>query len=88
MKKAAFIIGIAVVLGGCHPKQTAVERFEDFAKEIREESSGWSEMEWDEAAQKYEMLKEELLVYPLTPEEMMHLDSLHLECLMAFFGRE
>ena len=71
MKKIVLsLLTVSFLFVNCSSKQTPVNKLEDLAFELKENSAEFSESDWDKVIAKYAEIEESLQEYEYTDEEL------------------
>lgn len=83
MKKIIFSLSLLVIalLTSCDKKQSAIDDLENFSQELKENSSDYSNQDWEEANEQYQLLVEQIDQYEYTDEELKEIGKLKARCL-------
>ena len=80
----SFVILFFVTLFfSCSSKQTPVDRLEDLVEELQSESEDYTTEDWEDFAQKYAKIEEDLQQYDYTDEELKEIGKLKAKCFRA-----
>lgn len=82
MKKIVLLLlTVSFLFVNCSSKHTPVDKLEDFAFELKENSAEFSESDWERAIAKYAEIEESLQEYEYTDEELKEIGRLKAQCL-------
>lgn len=86
MKNFLLLIVFVIGLAACNSRQTPINRLADLTEEIQNESAEYSQEDWEQAAQEYEILEQELSEFKseYTDEELKEIGRLKGICLARF----
>lgn len=86
MKKILLLIVFTIGLIACNSKQTPIDNLADLTEEIQNESAEYSQEDWEQTAQKFEMIELELSEFQsqYTDEELKEIGRLKGICLARF----
>ena len=86
MKKIFLLIVFTLGLVACNSKQTPMGDLADLTEKIQNESAEYSQEDWEQAAQKYEMIEQELSEFmtEYSDEELKEIGRLKGICLARF----
>lgn len=83
MKKIIFSLSLLIIalLTSCDKRQSAIDDLENFSQELKENSSDYSNQDWEEANEQYQLLVEQIDQYEYTDEELKEIGKLKARCL-------
>ena len=86
MNKIFLLIAFTFGFIACNSKQTPIDNLAVLTKEIQNESAEYSQEDWEQAAQKYEMIEQELSEFmtEYSDEELKEIGRLKGICLARF----
>ena len=85
MNKLALLIAMCAALlsFSCSSKQDPLCKLEDLAYRLSNESDGYSSVDWEDVAEKYVEIEEELMEYDYTDDELREIGRLKAQCLKS-----
>lgn len=83
MKKVLLLV-VCALLWACNPGQGTIDSLEKLTSRIENNSSNWTEADWDDAAQNYSEIIETLQRYEYTDEQLQHIGQLEGRCMAGF----
>ena len=75
---------LLVLLCSCNREQSALSEYRDLAKELKDNSSEYSEKDWQRVAEKYEKLEQKVSECDFSPKEKKQLNKLRGQCAAYF----
>ena len=86
MKKIAFLLSLFAValFTSCDKRQSAIDDLESFSEELKENASEYTNEDWEEAGNQYQMLVEQVDQYEYTDEELKEIGKLKAKCFRSF----
>lgn len=67
----------------CSSKQSPINDLEDLAFELKENSEGYSQSDWEKVAVRYSEIEEQMQQYEYTDEELKEIGKLKAQCFKA-----
>lgn len=89
MKNIVLMFVLLIGLVSCNSKQTPINELSDLSEEIKDNSAGYSQENWEKAAQEFEMIAQEFKRYQseYTDEDLREIGRLEGICL-AYFTKQ
>lgn len=86
MKNVILMFALLIGFVSCNSKQTPINELSDLSEEIKSNSGDYSQQDWEDAAQEFEKIAEELKQYQseYTDEELKKIGRLEGICLAHF----
>ena len=83
MKKIAFLLSLFAValFTSCDKRQSAIDDLESFSEELKENASEYTNEDWEEAGNQYQMLVEQVDQYEYTDEELKEIGKFKARCI-------
>lgn len=83
MKKIVFLLSLFAValFTSCDKRQSAIDELESFSEELKENASEYTNEDWEEAGNQYQMLVEQVDQYEYTDEELKEIGKLKARCI-------
>lgn len=86
MKNVLLLILFTVGIAACSSRQTPINKLADFTEEIQNESAEYSQKDWEQAAQEFEHIEQELSEFKseYTDDELKEIGRMKGICLARF----
>lgn len=84
LSRIIHIILLCALVCACNREQSALSEYRDFAKELKENSSDYSEEDWQRTAKTYEKLEQKVEKCEFSAKQKKELNRLRGQCAAYF----
>ena len=82
--QALLIAILSLVLTACNKQEQAIDDLRSFSEQLKEESADYTEEDWQQAGEQYQLLIENIDQYEYTDDQQKEIGRLKGICLAQF----